>query len=116
MAASVRRLALCLLLLLGLAGAAQAQGIPLLRDAEARGATLVASLHAVDLALNEFPRIVGVRDGRIAFDLPSAQVTESLLHELYAAEGAELPTLANEPRFTAHAVDAEAPLPGARCR
>lgn len=88
----------------------------LLRDAEARGATLVASLHAVDLALNEFPRIVGVRDGRIAFDLPSAQVTESLLHELYAAEGAELPTLANEPRFTAHAVDAEAPLPGARCR
>jgi phosphonate transport system ATP-binding protein len=88
----------------------------LLRDAEARGATLVASLHAVDLALTEFPRIVGVRDGRIAFDLPSTQVTESLLHELYAAEGAELPTLANEPRFPAHAVDAEAPLPGARCR
>jgi phosphonate transport system ATP-binding protein len=88
----------------------------LLRDAEARGATLVASLHAVDLALAEFPRIVGVRDGRIAFDLPSAQVSESLLHELYAAEGADLPTLDNEPRFAAHAVDAEAPLPGARCR
>ena len=88
----------------------------LLHDAEARGATLVASLHAVDLALAEFPRIVGIRDGRVAFDLPSAQVTELLLHELYAAEGTELPTLANEPRFTAHAVEAEAPLPGARCR
>ncbi|MFC5301895.1 phosphonate ABC transporter ATP-binding protein [Azospira restricta] len=78
-------------------------------DAAARGATLVASLHAVDLALAEFPRIVGVRDGRIAFDLPSAQVSESLLRELYAAEGDALPTLANEPRFAAHPVAVAGP-------
>ena len=70
-------------------------------DAEARGATLVASLHAVDLALSCFPRIVGLKAGRIAFDLPAGEVSEALLHELYASEGQALPTLANEPRFAA---------------
>lgn len=68
-------------------------------DAQSRGATLVASLHAVDLALSCFPRIVGVKSGRIAFDLPAAQVSATLLHELYASEGDALPTLATEPRF-----------------
>lgn len=88
----------------------------LLADAEARGATLVASLHAVDLALSEFPRIVGVKEGRIAFDLPAAEVSEALLRELYASEGSELPTLANEPRFAAHAIEVDPAAPGARCR
>ena len=88
----------------------------LVQDATARNATLVASLHAVDLALAEFPRVVGVRDGRIAFDLPASDVSEARLRELYASEGAELPTLANEARFAAHAVDAPPPVTGARCR
>jgi phosphonate transport system ATP-binding protein len=70
-------------------------------EAEARGATLVASLHAVDLALACFPRIVGIRAGRVVFDLPAAEVSEALLHDLYAGEGEALPTLATEPRFTA---------------
>lgn len=64
--------------------------------ATARGATLVASLHAVDLALALFPRIVGIKDGGIAFDLPASQVTDSLLHQLYAGEGSQLPTQAAE--------------------
>ena len=88
----------------------------LVQDAAARGATLVASLHAVDLALAEFPRIVGVREGRIVFDLPAAAVSETMLHELYAAEGSELPTLAHETRFAAEAVAAQPPVTGARCR
>lgn len=88
----------------------------LVQDATARNATLVASLHAVDLALAEFPRVVGVRDGRIAFDLPATDVSEARLRELYASEGAELPTLANEARFAAHAVDTPPPVTGARCR
>ncbi|HNJ76675.1 MAG TPA: ATP-binding cassette domain-containing protein, partial [Azospira sp.] len=88
----------------------------LVQDATARSATLVASLHAVDLALAEFPRVVGVRDGRIAFDLPTTEVSETRLRELYASEGAELPTLANEARFAAHAVDTPPPVTGARCR
>ena len=52
----------------------------------AAGATFVASLHAVDLALRWFPRIVGVRDGAIAFDLPAAQVTPERLAALYAGD------------------------------
>ncbi len=63
----------------------------LVAQSEATGAMLVASLHAVDLALRWFPRIVGMRDGRLAFDLPSSQVSTALLHELYAAEGAVVP-------------------------
>ena len=68
-------------------------------DAEARGATLIASLHAVDLALGNFRRIVGVKAGRIAFDLPSERVTDALLHALYASEGEELPVQAHEPAY-----------------
>lgn len=56
-------------------------------EAVRRRVTLVASLHAVDLALRHFPRVVGVKDGRILFDLPASAVTEAQLRELYAAEG-----------------------------
>jgi phosphonate transport system ATP-binding protein len=71
----------------------------LVGESEQRGATLVASLHAVDLALSCFPRIVGIKAGAIAFDLAAGEVSESLLRELYASEGQELPMLGNEPRF-----------------
>lgn len=60
-------------------------------EAQARGVTLLASLHAVDLALNHFPRIVGVRDGRIAFDLPAHAVTQEALDALYANEQLDPP-------------------------
>ena len=53
---------------------------------ESAGATCVASLHAVDLALRWFPRIVGVREGAVMFDLPAAQVTPERLAALYAGE------------------------------
>jgi len=56
-------------------------------EASRRGVTLVASLHAVELALRHFPRVVGVKDGRILFDLPAAAVSDAQLRELYAAEG-----------------------------
>jgi len=63
----------------------------LVAESEARGATLVASLHAVDLALKWFPRLIGMRAGEIVFDRPTAAVTTAMLHELYATEGRELP-------------------------
>ncbi len=72
----------------------------LVDEANRRGATLVASLHAVDLALACFPRIVGIKAGRIAFDLPASEVSAPMLHELYANEGQELPMLASQQRFT----------------
>ncbi len=51
--------------------------------AHERGATLVVSLHHVEMALQHFPRIVGLRYGELAFDLPATQVTQQLLHDLY---------------------------------
>jgi len=87
----------------------------LIADAEARGATLVASLHAVDLAIGNFTRIVGVKAGRIAFDLPSGEVTVPLLHDLYAGEGGELPVQAHEPHFLSQAAANEAATRAACC-
>ncbi len=55
-----------------------------------RGATLVATLHHVEMALKSFPRIVGMRDGQVAFDLPSAEVSPQHLHDLYAQHLHEL--------------------------
>jgi phosphonate transport system ATP-binding protein len=69
----------------------------LVADSERRGASLFASLHAVDLALKWFPRIVGLRAGEIVFDLPTARVSETMLRELYATEGGLLPTQAQTP-------------------
>ena len=59
------------------------------QDASARGATLITSLHAVDLALGCFPRIVGLRDGEIAFDLPAQEVTQAMLNDLFANEATQ---------------------------
>jgi len=87
----------------------------LVADAEARGATLVASLHAVDLALGNFTRIVGVKAGRIAFDLPAGEISVPLLHDLYASEGEELPVQAHEPRFLPQAAANDAATRAACC-
>ncbi|MDR6885903.1 MULTISPECIES: phosphonate ABC transporter ATP-binding protein [Variovorax] len=67
----------------------------LVAQSEATGATLVASLHAIDLALRWFPRIVGMRNGQVVFDEPVGNVTESMLAALYASEGG-LPVQARE--------------------
>lgn len=56
------------------------------RNATASGAALVCSLHQVDLALAHFPRIVALKQGRIAFDLPREQVTDAMIAELYLGE------------------------------
>lgn len=66
-------------------------------DATARSVTLVASLHAVDLALRWFPRIVGLKAGQIVFDLPPVRISETLLRDLYASESSAPPTQLLEP-------------------
>ena len=80
----------------------------LVAQSQASGATLLASLHAVDLALKWFPRIVGMREGQVVFDQPARDVSPAMLHELYAAEGAVLPTQggASLTRAAVDAVDA----------
>jgi phosphonate transport system ATP-binding protein len=62
----------------------------LVRCACERGITLVTTLHQVDAALAHFPRTVGLREGVVAFDLPSAEVTPDRLASLYAQHEDEL--------------------------
>jgi len=65
-------------------------------EAMTRGVTFVASLHAVDLALHWFPRVIGIRSGEIMFDLPPVRVTDAMLKDLYASE-ASVPTQSYQP-------------------
>jgi phosphonate transport system ATP-binding protein len=58
--------------------------------ASERQVTLVATLHQVDMALAHFPRIIGLRDGQLVFDLPSAQVSREHLAHLYDQHEHEL--------------------------
>lgn len=78
----------------------------LVAQARERGATVLASLHQVDLALAHFPRILGLREGTLQFDLPSAEVTPALLARLYAQHEDELQGRLPEPELPA-----AAPLP-----
>ncbi len=65
----------------------------LVDSATASGATLVATLHQVDVATSKFSRVIGLRDGTVAFDLPASQVTTSELTKLYAQHEHELSNL-----------------------
>ena len=62
----------------------------LVQQARERSVTLVATLHQVDAALANFPRIVGLRDGALAFDMPAAEVGRDRLARLYAQHEHEL--------------------------
>lgn len=56
----------------------------LLREARAREVTLVTTLHQVNVATAEFPRVLGLREGKLVFDLPGHAVTAEHLADLYA--------------------------------
>ncbi|GGM24666.1 phosphonate ABC transporter ATP-binding protein [Pseudomonas asuensis] len=58
----------------------------LARDAESRNATLIASLHSIDLALKHFPRVIGLRQGIVAFDKATPDITPEDLEALYVNE------------------------------
>jgi phosphonate transport system ATP-binding protein len=70
----------------------------LIAAAREQGATLVCTLHDVPMALRCFPRVVGMQGGRIAFDLPAAEVTPERLRALYANKLDELEGRASAPR------------------
>jgi len=54
-----------------------------------RGLTLLVSLHDLELAREFFPRLVGLREGRIVFDRPTNELAESEYRELYRLDGRE---------------------------
>jgi phosphonate transport system ATP-binding protein len=88
----------------------------LVAQAEQRGTTLLASLHAVDLALKWFPRIVGLRAGEVVFDRPAGEVTPAMLHALYANEGAALPLQGDAPPLPSFTASNVLPLLRPGCR
>ena len=75
----------------------------LVDEAQARGVTLIATLHQVDVALERFTRIVGLKAGQVAFDLPAHSVTRDMLARLY---GSEFEQLNEPPGATAASPDA----------
>lgn len=60
--------------------------------ARVRGATVVFSSHQPDLARRFAQRIVGMRDGRIAFDLPTSELSEAATADLYQ-DAVQMPTI-----------------------
>jgi phosphonate transport system ATP-binding protein len=54
-------------------------------DLNREGATLLVNLHDVELA-RRFPRVVALREGRIAFDGSPEQLSEEALHQIYAGD------------------------------
>ena len=55
-------------------------------EATARGATMVVSLHDVNLARSRFSRLIGIRSGRIEFDMSAAALRDEQLAALYGSE------------------------------
>ncbi|WP_409993977.1 phosphonate ABC transporter ATP-binding protein [Roseateles albus] len=84
----------------------------LVQEARRRGVTLLASLHHVEMALAHFPRIIGLRQGQVLFDLPAAEVTPALLAQLYAQHELELAS----GQMPEQALLAQPPLPQMVCR
>lgn len=59
----------------------------IVRMVRENGLTAVLNLHDVALARRVAPRIIGMRHGRKLFDLPTDQVTDMVLDELYGGDG-----------------------------
>lgn len=76
------------------------------QEAAARNAVLVCSLHQVELARSCFPRIIGLRDGRVVFDAAREAVTDEMIEALYRNAA-----VSPEPET----VGVPEPVRGARC-
>ena len=51
--------------------------------------TVVVSLHQVDMAIRYCPRVIALNNGKVVYDGPSANLTPSLLRELYGMKADE---------------------------
>ena len=59
------------------------------KEALVRNATLICSLHQVELSRTHFPRIVGLREGRIVFDARRENVSDAMIAALYRNANAD---------------------------
>lgn len=53
---------------------------------ETTGKTLVVSLHDIEFAFSHCQRMIGLRQGEIVFDVPSASVSQEMIQALYQLE------------------------------
>ena len=51
------------------------------------GKTLIASVHSTELATEFFPRLIGLRNGAVEFDLPARSVSQGMLDGLFELQG-----------------------------
>lgn len=86
------------------------RALTVLQDAaRTQDRTLICSLHQVDLACRQFPRVIALREGRLAYDGPPQGLGGRQLDEIYA-------DLANEPPAAADTASLDAAPPQAMCR
>jgi phosphonate transport system ATP-binding protein len=84
--------------------------------AQTHCSTVIASLHDIQLARRLFPRLIGLRQGRVLFDEPTERVTDAMLVELYGDEFAQAASsLANQPAATNPVASPTSVLPVGRC-
>jgi phosphonate transport system ATP-binding protein len=57
--------------------------------ASGSGKTLIASIHSPHLMRKHFSRVIGLREGRMEFDIPASEVTDQLLEKLYDLDVSE---------------------------
>jgi phosphonate transport system ATP-binding protein len=58
------------------------------RLARSERIAILCVLHQIELAYAYADRVIGIRNGRVAFDLPKSQVSRETVHRLYRPEAA----------------------------
>jgi phosphonate transport system ATP-binding protein len=59
----------------------------LVDQAALRSATLLFSTHRISQIVEHVDRVIGLREGRVFFDIDSDDVTDAALDELYEGSG-----------------------------
>ena len=62
----------------------------LIKISNEENTTLLMSLHNLDLAMEKFPRVIGIRNGTVCFDRSPDQISKKELQELYQLEENEI--------------------------
>lgn len=85
-------------------------------EAAVRQATLICSLHQVELARAHFPRLIGLRDGQVVFDAPREHVSDAMVAALYRSASQAQAAVAQTPDGS-ESVPSQPlrPLPSGRC-
>ena len=81
------------------------------QEARERNASLICSLHHVELARSNFTRIIGLRDGQIFFD--SKHVNDQMIADLYQNASSKISAATGSPTLSNADADAIAVAP--RC-